>query len=205
MSTSSSNDYHHHKLIIHSYPWEAVTSANWIKYPNELTSHVIHVDYLSRTVDPSSGILTTERLLTCQQNIPSLISRLSGGCNTSMIYERSTVDPHKRILQLRSRNLTFSHLMAVEEICTYRPLHEEAVADCDRPPRTLFQQEARISSVAGGAAWASFLKNAVEEFCVTRFQANALKGRAALELALERLYAGAKEQMLEFLDVHESS
>jgi hypothetical protein len=41
------------------YSWEEVSAANWQKYSpwNKETPHVIAVDTLSRTVDPSTGIV----------------------------------------------------------------------------------------------------------------------------------------------------
>jgi hypothetical protein len=42
------------------YSWEEVSTNNWQKYGpwNEKTPHVIAVDTLSRTVDPSTGIVS---------------------------------------------------------------------------------------------------------------------------------------------------
>jgi hypothetical protein len=42
------------------YSWEEVSTSNWQKYGpwNEKTPHVIAVDTLSRTVDPSTGIVS---------------------------------------------------------------------------------------------------------------------------------------------------
>lgn len=42
------------------YSWEEVSTSNWRKYGpwNKKTPHVIAVDTLSRTVDPSTGIVS---------------------------------------------------------------------------------------------------------------------------------------------------
>ncbi|KAK3827453.1 MAG: PRELI-like family-domain-containing protein [Benniella sp.] len=58
------------------HSWAQVTAANWQKYPNEQCPHVIAVDVLSRHVDPNTGVLHTERLLTCNQNAPALILKV---------------------------------------------------------------------------------------------------------------------------------
>lgn len=107
--------------FLYSHSWETVSAANWKKYPNEITPHVISVDYLGRWVDPTTKILHTERLLTCSQNAPAFISKLLGGENVSHVYEKSWVDPISKKITLVSRNLTFSNLMTVEETCTYTP------------------------------------------------------------------------------------
>jgi hypothetical protein len=63
----------------YNYAWSLVSAANWQKYPNEKCPHVQHVDVLNRTVDPETGILTTERLITVKQHIPSIIKKVKTG------------------------------------------------------------------------------------------------------------------------------
>lgn len=172
------------------HPWEQVSVANWIKYPNDDTPHVLHVDYLSRRVDAQTGRLHTERLLSCRQNVPSFVSRILGGDDSSFFYEKSEVDPQGRTLTLRSRNLTFCNMIMVEETCRYQ-------TDAHDPARTVFTQEASVTSFTG---W-SHIRDAIEEFCVGRFCVNAKKGRQALENAIERLCAGTKEQVRETLSL----
>lgn len=59
-----------------NYEWSLVSAANWQKYPNESCTHVAHVDVLCRTIDPDTGLLTTERLITVNQHIPTLIRKV---------------------------------------------------------------------------------------------------------------------------------
>lgn len=42
------------------YSWEEVSTANWRKYCpwNDKATHVVGVDTLSRTIDPSTGIVS---------------------------------------------------------------------------------------------------------------------------------------------------
>lgn len=58
------------------YEWNLVSAAQWQKYPNDACPHVQHVDVLKRTVDPDTGVLTTERLITVKQNVPRLILKV---------------------------------------------------------------------------------------------------------------------------------
>lgn len=60
----------------YDYEWNLVSAAQWQKYPNESCTHVSHVDVLNRTMDPETGILTTERLITVNQNIPAIIRKV---------------------------------------------------------------------------------------------------------------------------------
>lgn len=77
------------------YSWNEVSTANWLKYCpwNKSSSHVIAVDTLSRHVDPSTGILRTERLITCTQSAPAWVIAIMGGSCTTHSYETSYVDP----------------------------------------------------------------------------------------------------------------
>ncbi|KAI4113101.1 MAG: hypothetical protein LQ345_005851, partial [Seirophora villosa] len=82
------------------YSWEEVSTANWRKYCpwNDKSTHVISVDTLSREVDPATGILRTERLITCNQSAPAWVVSVLGGANISHVYETSYVSPaNKRV------------------------------------------------------------------------------------------------------------
>lgn len=161
-------------MLSFRYPWDVVTQANWVKYPNEITPHVIHIDYLYRRIDPSTGILHTARLLTCRQPMPSWLMNLFGmQDNSSLILERSTVDPEGRRLEMRSCNLTLQQLIQMEETCVYEPNDDH----------TILRQSAEIKSLD---CW-HVIKGRVVDFCAHRFAANAQRGRAALEQVLETL------------------
>jgi hypothetical protein len=159
------------------HPWALVSAANWVKYPNEVTPHVIHVDYLERRIDPETGILHTKRLLTCRQSVPGWMVRWLGATSEAYVYEESQVDARSKVLRLSARNLTMSNLMQVEETCTYTPSPGD-------PHATLLKQEASISATNVLSSWIS---NMIEDFSLERFRANAIKGRAALDHVLERI------------------
>lgn len=158
-----------------------------------MAPHVTNVDYLSRRVDPQTGHLHTERLISCKQNVPDFIMKLVGGQNSSIVYEKSEVDLQGRRLVLKSTNLTYSHLMTVEETCIYEafpttdPKHD-GIADW-----TKFTQSANIRSFS---AW-NYLRDSLEDFSINRFQVNAHKGRAALENVLNGLFNDTKNLLKE--------
>jgi hypothetical protein len=62
---------------IFDYEWDLVSAAQWQKYPNANSSHIQHVDVLDRRVDPETGILITERLLTVKHNVPTFFLKVS--------------------------------------------------------------------------------------------------------------------------------
>lgn len=157
------------------YSWEEVSTANWMKYCpwNDKSTHVIGVDTISRNVDPETGILRTERLITCKQSAPKWLSSLMGGNETSHVFETSYVDPKSKKVTMISSNLTFSNIINVRETVVYKPISST---------QTHFKQDAKITALCGG--WQK-IKNAVEEATVDRFSENARKGKEGFENVLK--------------------
>jgi len=160
----------------YAYDWSQVTLAHWQKYPNPLTRHVVHVDVLKREVDPVTGLLRTERLITCQQKIPALIRKIIGGEDLTYAYEISFADSKAQTLTSHSVNLTYSNLMRVEETCTYRQDGMDA-------SQTLFYQEAKITAFGALQKFAEY----VEDISLKRFGENAAMGKRGFEQVLDRL------------------
>lgn len=158
------------------YPWDQVTAANWRKYPNEVSTHVVAVDVLRREINPATKQLTTERLITCKQSIPGWLLYLVGGKEVSYVREISIVDLNEKTLTLRSINMTMNHLLKVYETVTYSP-------DQKDPLKTVFKQEAQIT------AYATFQKlcNKLEDWGVQRFDENAKKGKKGFDSVLSIL------------------
>lgn len=61
---------------LRSHSWAHVIIGMWHKYPNPHCSHVVTVDVIDRTVDPSTGMIRTERVLGCKQRTPTWIVRV---------------------------------------------------------------------------------------------------------------------------------
>lgn len=157
-----------------NYSWEEVSTANWRKYCpwNNKSTHVTAVDTVSRTLDPETGILRTERLITCQQSAPEWLKSILGGCSESQVLETSYVDPRHKTVTMVSANLTLSNLINVQETVVYRPVNAH---------QTQFTQEAQITALCGG--WQR-IKNSVEDALVKRFRENAAKGKEGFEAVL---------------------
>ncbi|KAM7183802.1 protein UPS2, mitochondrial [Naviculisporaceae sp. PSN 640] len=170
------------------YSWEEVSTANWRKYCpwNQKSTHVIAVDTLSRTVDPQTGILRTERLITCRQSAPEWLKSILGvNMEESQVLETSYVDPSQKTVTMVSANLTWSNLINVQETVVYKPLNEH---------QTQFTQDAKITALCGG--WQR-IKNSIEDTLVKRFRENAIKGKEGFEsvLAMSRaVFAEERER-----------
>ncbi|KAI1820283.1 MSF1 protein [Xylaria intraflava] len=170
-----------------NYSWEEVSTANWQKYCpwNEKSTHVIAVDTLSREVDASTGILRTERLITCKQSAPEWLKVVIGCMDTSQVLETSYVNPTEKTVTMVSQNISWANLVKVQETVVYRPLS---------PTKTQFEQSARITAMCGG--WQR-IKNNIEDSLVTRFKENAMKGKEGFECVLEmsrRVFAEEREK-----------
>ncbi|KAK2070194.1 hypothetical protein P8C59_004709 [Phyllachora maydis] len=168
--------------VTFDYSWEEVSTANWRKYCpwNDKSTHVTAVDTLSRHVDPETGVLRTERLITCKQSPPAWVRNAIGTCmDESIVYETSYVDPRRRSVTMVSQNLTWSNLVNVQETVMYRPVMPETG---ERKDQTQFLQEAKITALCGG--WQR-IKNGIEDGLIGRFRENAQKGREGFERVLE--------------------
>lgn len=170
-----------------NYSWEEVSTANWQKYSpwNEMSTHVIAVDTLSREVDSKTGILRTERLITCKQSAPEWLKSILGCMDTSQVIETSYVNPTEKTVTMVSQNITWANLVSVQETVVYRPLSAT---------QTQFVQDARITAMCGG--WQR-IKNSIEDSLATRFKENASKGKEGFECVLEmsrRVFAEEREK-----------
>ena len=183
------------------YNWDEVSSANWRKYCpwNTTSSHVVAVDTLSRRIDSSTGILITERLITCKQSAPAIVKAILGGQDTTHSYEKSYVDPVNKRVTMYSSNMTWNNLISVRETVTYEPDQSTS-----RPghERTRFSQDARITALCGG--WQR-VKAKIEEASLERFRENAKRGREGFEAVLEMSRrAFSEEKLREFQEREES-
>jgi hypothetical protein len=160
--------------ITFDYTWDEVTTANWRKYCpwNDKSTHVVAVDTIDRHLDTTTGILRTERLITCRQSAPEWMKMLIGGIEDSRVLETSYVDPRNKTVTMVSTNITLSNLVSVRETVVYRPQNEQ---------QTQFAQKAEITALCGG--WQK-IKNKVEDSLVCRFSDNAHKGKEGFESVL---------------------
>lgn len=62
----------------HSYPPTHTIFNFHHKYPNPYATHVHTVDTISRSIDPDTGIIRSERVIGVQQGAPRWITKVSG-------------------------------------------------------------------------------------------------------------------------------
>jgi len=169
----------------YGYGWEHVSAGHWIKYPvclyritiahcqNQSCDHVIAVDTLNREVDAKTGVLRTERLITCKQNVPAWILRFTGGDGISYVREISEVDPTKKTVVLKSVNLTCANLLRINETCSYT-----------QSPFSSSQTEFKSSSKIMAFTYLSRLSNKIEDWSAETIMQNAKRGKEGFESVL---------------------
>lgn len=165
---------------IFNHPWETVTTAAMQKYPNPMNTSVVGVDVLDRHVD-TRGKLHSSRLLSTEWGIPSVVKSLIGSNRTwTYVQEHSVVDPVEKTMELKSRNITFTNLVSVDERLVYKPHPQDS-------EKTVLTQEAIIS--VKGISLSSYL----EGLMASTMSSNASKGREAMEWVIRRLNTEIEE------------
>ncbi|XP_063815450.1 PRELI domain containing protein 3B [Pseudophryne corroboree] len=159
---------------VFDHPWETVTTAAMQKYPNPMNPNVVGVDVLDRHVN-SSGQLHSDRLLSTEWGMPSIVKSLIGASRTNTyIQEHSVVDPVTKTMELRSSNITFTNMVSVDERLVYKPHPQDA-------NKTILTQEAIIT--VKGVSLSSYL----EGMMANTISSNASKGRDAMEWVIGKL------------------
>ncbi|XP_069807610.1 PRELI domain containing protein 3B [Dendropsophus ebraccatus] len=159
---------------VFDHPWETVTTAAMQKYPNPMNPNVVGVDVLNRHVD-GGGKLHSHRLLSTEWGMPSLVKSIIGASRTkTYIQEHSVVDPEAKTMELKSSNITFTHMISVDERLVYKPHPQDA-------KKTVLTQEAIIT--VKGVSLSSYL----EGMMANTISSNANKGRDAMEWVISKL------------------
>ncbi|KAJ1975763.1 hypothetical protein H4R34_004219 [Dimargaris verticillata] len=163
----------------YDHPWSLVTVAYWLRYPNPFASHVLSTDVIERTVDPTTGVLHTTRLILKRGLVPRWAQGLMKS-NEAYILEESDIDPQTGTMVSVTRNITQKRVAYIEETQTLR-------RHPDDPERTQVKLEARFLSNLG---WG--LTSKIEAFCQRRFAKSSTRSRLGMSYILERLRETSK-------------
>ncbi|CEI99050.1 hypothetical protein RMCBS344292_13144 [Rhizopus microsporus] len=158
----------------YDYPWQNVTLAFWLRYPNPFASHVLAVDVLDRYVD-ENGILKTTRLVLKKGKAPKWFPENILKNSEAFVIEESEVDPKNKTMITRTKNLNHVRVMQIEETQIFKQ-HDQ------NPDWTSCKTEARIISRFG---WG--LTSKIEGFGQSTFIANAAKARKGMQHILQRI------------------
>ncbi|KAI5705014.1 protein slowmo isoform X1 [Diaphorina citri] len=155
-----------------NHPWETIVQATWRKYPNPMNTAVKGIDVIDRKVE--NGILKSHRLISSQWGLPNWARSVVGSTNIFYASERSEVNPITRQMTLETTNLTYGHVIAVDERLCYQPHPEDN-------SKTLLKQEAVVT--VRGIPLSSY----VENMLTSKISHNAGKGRLAIEWVINKL------------------
>lgn len=164
----------------------------WHKYPNPKCTHVVSIDVLDRSMDPTTGIIRTERIVGVKQKSPKWITKvcgcccflccsltsfqLFGGSEDAFVREIIFVDPSKQTASVTSLNLSLSQFATCFERIHYSPAS---------PSRTVFSQTAEIQ--ARMTLWRT-AADGLERWLVQRFEQNANLGKLGFSDVLRRMW-----------------
>lgn len=160
-----------------NHPWETVAQAAWRKYPNPMNPAVIGTDVVERKV--VDGVLHTHRLVSSTWYFPNWAQAIIGNAKVCYASEKSLVDPQKKVMSLKTINLTFCRHISVDEVLYYEPHPTDST-------KTLLKQEASVS-VHGVP-----LKHYMENLITSRISTNAGKGRQGLEWVISMINSEVK-------------
>ena len=134
---------------------------------------------------PSPSVLVSNRVISCYTSLPVWLNRL-GVSNHAYAIETSVVNPSTREMVVRSRNLTGSSFMVMEETCTYR-------ANAHNPLHTDYHQTAKIS------AFLPMFAGKFEAFTLNSMSKKSQEGLETIERLCQRIREEMREEGLDAL------
>eukprot|EP01100_Stratorugosa_tubuloviscum_P002585 TRINITY_DN1615_c1_g1_i1.p1 TRINITY_DN1615_c1_g1~~TRINITY_DN1615_c1_g1_i1.p1 ORF type:complete len:183 (+),score=61.63 TRINITY_DN1615_c1_g1_i1:22-570(+) len=167
---------------IFNFKWEILATASWMKYPCIERPDIISVDILDKKFDLETGILTSKRLIVSKSKLPGWLSKLFGS-SFSYFYEESSIDPIKKIMTLQSRNISFTNIIQVAELCVYRSCPHDST-------KTIMTQEMAVRASPFGLA------GAIEKYSTTKFIENANYGRKIMERAINYVISQQQKSLI---------
>jgi len=157
---------------IFNHNWETVTVGQWRKYPNPHNQAVVGTDVVDRKV--VDGVLHSHRIISSDWGLAEWVQRLVGANKVCYASEISMVDPQNRLMEMHSKNLSFSNFVNMEEKMTYTP----DPLDCNK---TLLRQETVVT--VQGVPLTSYMEGII----VNTVSNNSSKGKAAIEWVVDKL------------------
>jgi len=145
---------------VFNFSWQEVVCGFWRRYPNAYSKHVLSEDVLEREVR-EDGSLRTLRLIAKTNPLPrwgGLVfnKNLKKVCH---VFEESIVDPTTHKMTVYTWNLSYRHMMDVQEKMTIEPNTND----------TNFFREGWVDSSLVG------FRRLLRQFGLSRWKSNAKK------------------------------
>ncbi|XP_006631860.3 PRELI domain-containing protein 2 [Lepisosteus oculatus] len=162
---------------LYKYPFERVVDMHLNKYPTPLEEHVRGIKTVEEKTDQISGIIYRRRIATCNNVIPKFLRKIHV-LNVNDIYleEESWLDLKHRIMNIKSRCLTWAQYATLHEVSVFR---ESAL----NPNWTEFCQQGSINVTGVGK-----LNRLFEVFAKSFFSEGVKKSVRIMETILEQRF-----------------
>lgn len=157
---------------VFNHSWETICQGQWQKYPNPHNQAVIGTDVTDRRV--IGGVMHSHRIIASDWGLADWVQMLIGSNRVCYASEYSTVDPVNRLMEMKSRNLTFTSFVNMEEKMTYTP-------DPQDSQKTVLKQETVVT--VQGVPLTSYMEGII----VNTVSNNSSKGKAAIEWVVDKL------------------
>ncbi|CAF0847612.1 unnamed protein product [Didymodactylos carnosus] len=154
------------------HDWSTVVKAALQKYPNPVNPGILGCDVVDRRIE--NGQIISHRVLLCNWSIAPSLAKLINMDGAGYGSEHSIIDANKRLMTLRTRNLTLNRYLSIEEHLQYTPHPKDK-------SKTLLKQEATITVQNVP------LTNYMEALIEKTINSNANKGRQAIEWVIKKM------------------
>jgi hypothetical protein len=143
------------------------------KYPNPHNPNVNSLDVLQRRIDPKE--ITMCRLFSTLWNVPSIVLKIIGINQATLVKELVHIDLAKKSYTLRARNISFSNMVVVDETLVYTQCPMDS-------SKTQLTQSAKIT-----VQNVPLLSGTLEELMYSSYNSTAAKGRIAIEEVAQKI------------------
>ncbi|KAK2723360.1 PRELI domain-containing protein 2-like [Artemia franciscana] len=161
---------------LYKCPWDVVTSIHVSKYPTNKEPNVIGAEIIEKTKDRGE-LSYLKYIVTCLNVLPSFLRKVEALNIEAVQYEEECwIYKDRRIMKVKSRNLTLSQFTEMTETSVFR--------QCSRDPSwTEIEQEGQI--VVKGLGPANWL---IERFIQKFFERGIKKNVKLMEELIEERY-----------------
>lgn len=160
---------------MYKYPFEVVVNIHLNKYPTPLEEHVTGIKTVEEKTDNISGIIYRRKIATCNNVIPKFLRKINFlNVNDVHIEEESWLDMKQRILNIKSRCLTWAQYSTFHEVSVFKQ-------SVENPNWTEFHQKGSIVVTGAGK-----LNRLCEVFAQAFFNKGVKKSVNIMETILEQ-------------------
>uniref|UniRef100_A0A8C4SBL8 PRELI domain containing 2 n=1 Tax=Erpetoichthys calabaricus TaxID=27687 RepID=A0A8C4SBL8_ERPCA len=106
---------------LYKYPFERVVEMHLNKYPCPLEKHIRGIKTVEEKTDCKSGIIYRRKIAICNNVVPKILRKINI-LNVNDIYmeEESWLDMKQKIMNIKSRCLTWTQYASLNEVSFFK-------------------------------------------------------------------------------------